>query len=434
LVTETLQPNATRIYFDVSETLGHDVRTGIQRVVREIARKSAAMDGKFAIIPVVAMGGELYRLSPQGEKQLRSPDPVTYAPAAPYRTPLPVRIVRAVLSLFPPIVEKVRRRRAAKLFDKRVQPFAAGKPLRLGAGDRLVLADTYGHSTVVRAAIKARKRGAAFITLTHDLFPITHKHLVDDESSVQFARNVPPAMAASDGVLTISDWCVGELRKFGVTKPIGRVYWGYDLPTSESRASSAGAPAAPNWPAGLWDGEAPVIVMVGSIATSKGHPVALEAFERLWAEGVDCRLLMIGQPSWEVDTLIRRIKEHGEFNQRLFMIHGASDDMVDEAYRRAFAGIIGSQVEGFGLPLVEALARSLPVIASDIEIFREIAGDAVLRYEQSNPDALAAAVRTMLAERDIYAQKARDFSWITWDASRDAFAFEADRLAKQAGK
>jgi alpha-1,2-rhamnosyltransferase len=108
--------------------------------------------------------------------------------------------------------------------------------------------------------------------------------------------------------------------------------------------------------------------------------------------------------------------------------------MVDEAFRRAHAAIIGSVVEGFGLPLVEALARTLPVIASDIEIFREIAGDTVLRYEQSEPEALAGAVEAMLAERETYAQRARQFRWIDWNGSRDAFAREVDRLAKQVGK
>ena len=430
MLNEFSQPAATRIFVDVSETLGLDVRTGIQRVVREITRETRAADGTAEIVPVVAVNGELYSLSDHGEKQLRSPGGPAYAPAAPYRTPLPIRVARALLSPFPELTRKMRRRRAGKLFDERLAVFCKGSPIVTGAGDRVVLADTYGHSTVIHAAARARARGTAVIALTYDLFPITHSYLMDDESVANFANTVPAGMDGSDAVLTISDWCVGELQRFGVTKPIGRFYLGYDIPADGAALDGSIDP----WPSGLWDGGAPVFLMVGTIATSKGHDVALAAFERLWAEGADCRLLMVGRPGWEVDTLIRRLTSHPELGRRLFLVHGASDNMVDEAFRRAHAAIIGSVVEGFGLPLVEALARDLPVIASDIAIFREIAGDAVLRYEQSDPKALCTAVETMLREHAAYRTKAETFAWLDWNGSRDAFVSEVGRLARQAGK
>lgn len=428
-MTEFSQPAATRIFVDVSETLGLDVRTGIQRVVREITRRTQAAGGGFDIVPVVAIGGELHALSEHGETQLRSPSPAAYSPAAPYRTPWAVRIARTLLSPFPELTRKARRRRAGVLFDGRLENFRKGAPVQPGAGDRVVLADTYGHSTVMRAAIRARERGAALIALTYDLFPLTHSYLMDAESVAHFAHTVPAGMAASDAVLTISDWCVGELQRFGVAKPIGRFYLGYDIPGSSHAPGMAGT-----WPAGLWEGTAPVFLMVGTIATSKGHPVALAAFERLWAQGIECRLLMVGRPGWETGTLIRQLNEHPELGRRLFLVHGASDEMVDQAFGRAYAAIIGSVVEGFGLPLVEALARDLPVIASDIAIFREIAGDTALRYEQSDPEALAEAVTAMIEHHEAYAQKARDFTWLDWDGARDAFALEVDRLARRAGK
>ena len=421
-----------RLFVDVSETLGLDVRTGIQRVVREICRKSSADNGRFEIVPVVAIAGEIYRLSTDGQTQLRTPAAITYAPAASYRTPLPIRIARALLSPFPSITRRVRLRRAGKLFDKRLAIFAQGKPVRPTAGERVVLADSYYVSTILRAGIMARDRGAALIALTHDVFPLTHSYLVNEESAARFAETIVPGMDASDAVLTVSDWCVSELRRCEVNKPMGRFYLGYDNPGA-SVSKDAAAGLSP-WSAALWKGEAPVFLMVGTIASSKGHPVALAAFERLWAEGVDCKLLILGRPGWEVDTLIRRLDEHAERGRRLFVVHGASDAMVEDASRRAFAAIIGSVVEGFGLPLVEALARSLPVIASDIPVFREIAGDAALRYEQSDPAALAQAVKTMLAEHESYAEKARAFTWLDWNASRDAFALEVERLARQVGK
>ena len=430
-MTGPIPSKPTRIYVDVSETLGLDVRTGIQRVVREICRKAQAADSQFELIPVVAIAGQLHQLSARGRSQLHSPPATTYVPAAPYRTPMLIRLARALLSPFPKLVRKARQRRAAKLFDARLAPFAEGAALHPATGDRLVLADTYTHSTILRAGGRAQHRGAALIVLTYDVFPLTHAYLLEEESVDIFVRGVPPTMEASDGVLTISDWCIGEIRSLGVTKPLGRFYLGYDIPTDLAGAEQVDLA---DWPRDLWDDGSPVFLMVGTIATSKGHDVAIAAFERLWGEGVEAKLLMVGRPGWEVETLIRRLNEHPELGRKLFLVHGASDAMVDEAFRRAFAAIIASVVEGFGLPLVEALARSLPVIASDIPVFREIAGDVVLRYEQSDPAALAQAVKTMIARRQTYAARAAAFEWIDWNTARDAFALETDRLARQAGK
>jgi len=431
-VTGTSQP-PTRIFVDVTETVHLDMRTGIQRVVREIARRDDAADGAFCIIPVLAIKGQFFHLSAAGWQQLRRPGRAQIVPATPYRAPLSLRIVRTLLSPFPRLVLKARRWLATRRFERGLEAYA-GEQVVPGHGDRVVLADTYYQSTAVQAGRLARRRGAALLTVTYDLIPVQYPQLMEENFLAYFRDKVPPTMAASDGVLTISDWCVDELRKFGVTTPLGRFYLGHDLPTDEAAESAQEGDGFASWPTGLWDGPGPVFLMVGTIASHKGHGISLEAFERLWAQGVQCRLLMVGRPGWEVDTLIRRLNEHPERNRHLFMVHDADDAMVDEAFRRAFAAINGSLVEGFGLPLVEALARSLPVIASDIPIFREIAGDAVLQFEQGNPDALAAAVRIMMAERDKYAKMAQHFTWIDWNGARDAFVLETDRLATQAGK
>ena len=429
-VTQTPPPNAKRIFVDVSETLALDVRTGIQRVVREVARKASAAQGRFEIIPVVAVSGAFHRLSARGQQQLVAPTVVVHKPAKPARPTIRGRAAKLLLAPFPGLIKRLQAWRDARGMDRMLDGFWSGPAVQPGPGDRVVLADTYYLSSALEAGAAAARNGAALIALTYDLIPISHPHLHDVGMVDHFMRAVPRGMELSDGVLTISDWCIGEIQRLGVTKPLGRFYLGYDIPTP---AGEAPDPAA--WPAGLWDGDVPVFLMVGTITTNKGHPVALQAFERLWSEGVECRLLMVGRAGWEVDTLIRQINEHPQFGRQLFMVHGASDAMVDEAFRRAHAAIIGSIVEGFGLPLVEALARGLPVIASDIAVFREIAGsDTVLHYEQSDDRALAAAVKAMIAEREAYARRASEFSWIDWDESRDAFALETDRLAMQAGK
>lgn len=433
-MNEVSRTTPTRIFVDVTETIHLDLRTGIQRVVREITRKDTAANGAFELVPVVAIRGQFFELSEQGYRQLRAPGRAHFVEPTPYRAPLAFRIIRTILSPFPKLVLGARRWQATRRFERGLEAYAGEKvfPVR---GDRVVLADTYYQSSAVRAGRAARRHGAALIVVTYDLIPVQYPQLMEENFLAYFRDKVPPTMARSDGVLTISDWCVDELRKFGVTVPLGRFYLGYNLPTADANGNGqlAEINSSP-WPPGLWNGSSPVFLMVGTIASHKGHGIALDAFERLWAQGSNCRLLMIGRPGWEMDTLIRRINEHGERNNRLFVVHDADDSMVDMAFRRSFAAINGSLVEGFGLPLVEALARGLPVIAADIPIFREIAGNSVLQFEQASPDSLADAVCTMTERREIYANLAQDFSWIDWDGARDAFAHETESLARQRGK
>jgi glycosyltransferase involved in cell wall biosynthesis len=87
------------------------------------------------------------------------------------------------------------------------------------------------------------------------------------------------------------------------------------------------------------------------------------------------------------------------------------------AYAGAAAFIFPSLAEGFGLPVIEAMGCGCPVIASDIPVFREVAGDAALFFDPHDPAALAdmmrrsldSSVRTPLASAG--RKRAADFSW-----------------------
>ena len=86
--------------------------------------------------------------------------------------------------------------------------------------------------------------------------------------------------------------------------------------------------------------------------------------------------------------MIQRIVTHPEFDKRLFWLADASDADLQFLYKHAQALVYPSIAEGFGLPLVEAGHYTLPVIASDIPVFREIAGDQINYFEVANPEEL----------------------------------------------
>ena len=119
--------------------------------------------------------------------------------------------------------------------------------------------------------------------------------------------------------------------------------------------------------------------MVGTLEPRKGHRIALDAFEALWADGLDVCLVIAGKHGWGVDHLAEAIRTHREFGKRLFWHERVDDAGLAQLYSDCDGLIAASFAEGFGLPIVEAGYFGKPVIASDIPVFREVGDGAVER-------------------------------------------------------
>ncbi|MDQ1582915.1 MAG: hypothetical protein QOF36_969, partial [Microbacteriaceae bacterium] len=100
--------------------------------------------------------------------------------------------------------------------------------------------------------------------------------------------------------------------------------------------------------------------------------------------------------------------------------NGSSDEEYAEELSRATALVTASLDEGFGIPLVESMSLGIPVVVSDIPIFREIGGSAALFFDARNPDALVTEVRR-LEQSGVWAQHSaasrREAAKYTWAAS-----------------
>ena len=137
----------------------------------------------------------------------------------------------------------------------------------------------------------------------------------------------------------------------------------------------------------------PSFLMVATLEPRKGHRQVLAAMEQLWADGVDANLVIVGKQGWNTDDLVKRIREHPEQNQRLFWLPGISDEMLEQIYRSCHALLAASEGEGFGLPLIEAARHGLPIIARDIPVFREVAGESAYYFSGEDPQVLANALQ-----------------------------------------
>ncbi len=166
--------------------------------------------------------------------------------------------------------------------------------------------------------------------------------------------------------------------------------------------------------------QAPAFLMVGTIEPRKGHAQVLKAFEQLWAEGSEVMLVIVGKQGWMVEELIERLRNHPETGKHLFWLEGISDEYLEKVYEVSTCLIAASYGEGFGLPLIEAAQHKIPIIARDIPVFREVAGDHAFYFDSMKPEGLAMAIQEWL---DLYQQgkhpRSDNMPWLTWEQSSE---------------
>ena len=135
-------------------------------------------------------------------------------------------------------------------------------------------------------------------------------------------------------------------------------------------------------------------LMVGTIEPRKGHNYTLEAFEELWSGGFNGFLVISGRIGWNVEDLLKKIENSPYLGKNLFIFNDLSDEELDFLYKNSDAVICASKREGFGLPLVEAAFCGKKVFASDIPVFREIGEKyPVFSYFKAQKSGLIQAIK-----------------------------------------
>lgn len=119
----------------------------------------------------------------------------------------------------------------------------------------------------------------------------------------------------------------------------------------------------------------PYFLMVGTIEPRKSHALALEVMEQLWEQGLDIHFCIAGGKGWLVEDFIEKIEFHPMLHKKLYFIESPNDSEISTLYSHAKSLLFLSKGEGFGLPLVEAANHGIPILCSDLPVFKEIAGE-----------------------------------------------------------
>lgn len=422
-MTEEKNGSPSEIYVDVTELVFLDLRTGIQRVVRELLEHGADGAAQVPLIPVVAVGRRFHRLSEMGWQRIRSPGSGVQEKRITHERGVHpvVRTVKRLARVSAPLYNWMQRVYVRRRIRERAQGLYIEEPTVIPSSAALVLLDSFwGGSSTLEAARALRRRSKAdIVVVVYDLIPVSHPQFCDYRLVQRFRPLMARAASVSDRALAISQSCADAFATEFPRTAVTAFPLGHDL-RDEGAESQA-------WPEGLWQDSGKVFVIVGSIEPRKGHQTVLDAFERRWAREKADKLLIIGKVGWEVEELMCRLDNHVEKGRHLFHVHNATDSMLREALGRADAGIIASYIEGFGLPLAENLAAGLPVLASDIAVFHEIAGDYALYFEPGNAAALDEAIDVLHGSFAERTRRVEDFNWPSWREAAALFFAHVER-------
>lgn len=160
----------------------------------------------------------------------------------------------------------------------------------------------------------------------------------------------------------------------------------------------------------------PTVLMVGEYSRRKGYPEAFAAISALAELGYPHRLRVTGRIAPWVAPTLQTLRRGAAAPDRIELL-GFVPDLV-AAYQRAEVMIMTSRYEGFGLPILEAMACGTPVVAFANSAIPEVAGDAGLLVPDGDVAALVSAVRSVLDDPSRRAElsargveRARAFSW-----------------------
>ncbi|WLH28596.1 glycosyltransferase family 4 protein [Pseudomonas canadensis] len=253
------------------------------------------------------------------------------------------------------------------------------------------------------------------VTTVHDLSFIRHPEFHPAERVAWLSRQLPKTLARADFVITDSEVVRRELiSQFNIPSArVRAIYLGADerfMPRSAQQSEAVLAKY------GLVHGA--YLAYVGTIEPRKGLSILLDAWQRLSA---DVRrawpLVIAGAPGWLNADLMARIQVLRAKGEVKFLQFVSAQDLPF-IYAGAKTFVFPSLYEGFGLPVLEAMASGVPVICAGGTSMAEFAEDACTLFEAGDAEALTTAISRLLEDSGLHERmvqvgqaRASQFSW-----------------------
>lgn len=408
-----------KIYLDCTHTYNSGQNTGIQRVVKNIVQNRFEVSKLFGIeiVPVIFYNKEYRKFD-------RFPDIRATSSIKKYKVK---NILKKVLSFFRKFFSKVKviddflhnPKFILKLNSYYERVFVSyhveDEKVEFSQNDILLFLDATWLNSEYKFYESLKNRyGIKIVATIYDLIPINQSQFCSVDLTLTLKDWFEKSINLVDAYIGISkfvqkecyEYIKNSLNSDVLESKFDYFYLGanlkdFDLSKVDIRDDFKNIFNTKN-----------VFITVSTIEPRKNHKYIVDSFDKLWENGVDVRYVIIGKVGWEVDDFISRVKNHKEYNSRLFLLENIDDEHLLYAYKNSKALIFASFIEGFGLPIIESLHNKLQVLASDIGVHREIGRDFVSYFNLNDINSLI-----KLIEDDNFNKNIDDFKWISWEES-----------------
>ncbi len=238
------------------------------------------------------------------------------------------------------------------------------------------------------------KKGAVNIAVVvYDLMPILEKGIWNDSNTSIFKEWVDGALLMADSVVcisrTVADDVVSYFKQSNIKRTIPLnlfcFHLGFDIPFVETHIRQT-----------IMDfvRRGRTFLTVGVLGPQKNHLLALQALRKYYQENPtgDIQLLIIGRDAFDNVPFKELYYSTERLGGKVLWVDDADDGELKWAYENCCALLFPTRNEGFGLPMVEAAHFGLPILCSDIPIFREIADTNADYFKVNDVDALKNAL------------------------------------------
>jgi glycosyltransferase involved in cell wall biosynthesis len=266
-------------------------------------------------------------------------------------------------------------------------------------------------------------KGKKIVTV-YDLFFMDFPFMTDRETRQNFATRIKDSLLKADGIVAISEFTKTQLlERFALDeKKVKVIYLGLgrefhtDISAEEEDEVRKKFSLPPSF-----------ILFVGAIEPRKNLLKLIEALKIIHENHKEILLVIVGQKGLDSKNLEKKIDQL-ELRDWVKMMDYLPDKEVRAFYRLASVFAFPSLCEGFGLPLLEAMAIGLPIVTSKSSAMPEIAQDVALYFHPENPEDMADKLILVLRDEELRKtmsekgkKRALDFDWNTTAAETLSF-------------
>ncbi|MGN0637334.1 MAG: glycosyltransferase family 4 protein [Huintestinicola sp.] len=281
--------------------------------------------------------------------------------------------------------------------------------------------DNVWNSRFVRSSLYPllKQRGIRILTQVYDIIPIKHPEFAVESTVFNFMSYIGACIQFCDLIIVSSKAVQKNIEqlceKLGHEPvrcrvvPLGADFKGISSSDEKDAVEPQVARAVEKLDK--------YILMVGTVEPRKNHKLLIDALDSgLAKKGIS--VVIAGKFGWNVSELRERIELHPLLNKQLFFFERPNDETIKYLYEHAFAVAFPTYDEGFGLPVIEALQLGTPVVASDIEVLREVGGEYADYFTLNDKNSLIDSIMKLASDEELYRQKKekiKNFRPVSWD-------------------